>query len=98
MKLLRIIAAWAMALSLAACSAEMADDTGGHAAGAGSEIVMVDGVKKKKIEGFGGIIAESYDESEEWWPETKNRTRMRRTSSSSCSTMSASPRSAASAA
>jgi arylsulfatase len=29
---------------------------------------MVDGVKKKRIEGFGGIIAESYDESEEWWP------------------------------
>ncbi|NIS88638.1 MAG: sulfatase-like hydrolase/transferase [Woeseiaceae bacterium] len=34
----------------------------------GTEIIMVDGVKKKRIEGFGGIIAESYDESEEWWP------------------------------
>ena len=32
-------------------------------------VQMVDGVKVKKIEGFGGIVAESYDDSEEWWPE-----------------------------
>ena len=35
---------------------ESADDAG---------IVMVDGIKKKRIEGFGGIIAEHNDESEE---------------------------------
>lgn len=30
---------------------------------------MIDGVKKKTIEGFGGVIAERYEDSEEWWPE-----------------------------
>ena len=30
---------------------------------------MVDGVKTKRVEGFGGVIAERYDESEEWWPD-----------------------------
>ena len=30
---------------------------------------MVDGVKTKQVEGFGGVIAERYDESEEWWPD-----------------------------
>ena len=27
------------------------------------------GVKTKNVEGFGGIIAESYDDSQEWWAE-----------------------------
>ncbi len=74
MKLLRISAAWLISLSLVACGGGGADGTDsaesdGHAAGLSSEIVMVDGVKKKKIEGFGGIIAERYEDSEEWWPE-----------------------------
>jgi len=71
MKVLRIVCAWVITLSVAACSVVTANDTesDGHAAGAASEIVMVDGVKKKQIEGFGGIIAESYEESEEWWPD-----------------------------
>ncbi len=33
-----------------------------------SQIRVVNGVKQKTIEGFGGVIAESYDDSQEWWP------------------------------
>ena len=32
-----------------------------------AEIFEIDGVKKKRVEGFGGVIAERYEESEEWW-------------------------------
>ena len=32
-----------------------------------SEIVLIDGVKTKRIEGFGGVIAERYEDSQEWW-------------------------------
>ncbi len=36
-----------------------------------SQIRVVDGVKQKTIEGFGGVVAESYDDSQEWWPPEK---------------------------
>ena len=36
-----------------------------------AEIKMVDGVKKKFVPGFGGVIAEKYEDSEEWWAEYK---------------------------
>jgi len=36
-----------------------------------SQIRVVNGVKQKTIEGFGGVIAESYDDSREWWPPEK---------------------------
>ena len=36
-----------------------------------SQIRIVDGVKQKAIEGFGGVIAEAYDDSQEWWPPEK---------------------------
>jgi arylsulfatase len=58
-------------LFLGACT----ESPSGGAAPAASEssdktgIVMVDGKKKKRIEGFGGIISERYDDSEEWWPD-----------------------------
>ncbi len=32
-----------------------------------TEIFEIDGVKKKRVEGFGGVIAERYEESEAWW-------------------------------
>jgi len=53
---------------IAACSP--ATDTTEPAADAGPEygVQMIDGVEKKTIEGFGGVIAKSYDDSEEWWP------------------------------
>ncbi len=37
------------------------------AAQRGAEIKVVDGVKKKTVPGFGGVIAERYDDSQEWW-------------------------------
>ena len=36
-----------------------------------AEIEIVDGVKTKKVPGFGGVIAESYEDSKEWWPPYK---------------------------
>lgn len=33
------------------------------------DITVVDGVKQKSVPGFGGVIAESYQDSREWWPE-----------------------------
>jgi arylsulfatase len=69
----RLVNVWAALLGsmfLAACAQPTGggDDQSAATSEDGSEIIMVDGVKKKRIEGFGGIIAESYDESEEWWP------------------------------
>ena len=40
----------------------------GAAAAPTVEIKMVDGVMKKTIPGFGGVIAKSYQDSREWWP------------------------------
>jgi arylsulfatase len=31
--------------------------------------VNAEGVKVKEVEGFGGVIAERYEDSQEWWPE-----------------------------
>ena len=70
----RLISLWvvvAAPLFITACSQPSGGEGGQSAsdAGDGSEIIVVDGVRKKRIEGFGGIIAESYDDSEEWWPD-----------------------------
>jgi arylsulfatase len=56
---------------LAACTQPSGGGDGQSAAGTeyGPEIVMVDGVKTKRVEGFGGVIAERYDDSKEWWPD-----------------------------
>jgi arylsulfatase A-like enzyme len=35
------------------------------------DVVIVDGIKQKNVEGFGGVIAESYSDSEEWWADYK---------------------------
>jgi len=73
MKLFRCIAVVCSFVVLAAC-APPADQSQTPPAAAAPDapeygVQMIDGVKKKTIEGFGGVIAESYDESEEWWPE-----------------------------
>ena len=68
MKFRLILAGCAGAMLLAGCSgapegeseAPSASDTGMN---------MVDGVKTKTVEGFGGVIAERYADSQEWWPE-----------------------------
>jgi arylsulfatase len=71
MKLIRCIALLFSFFVLTACAPP--SDSGiepGAPEDTSSEygIQMIDGVKKKTIEGFGGVIAERYDESEEWWP------------------------------
>ena len=53
-----------------ACSNESATETASESATAEAEFSVSDaGVKTKNVEGFGGIIAESYNDSREWWPE-----------------------------
>ncbi len=57
---------------MAACGGDTATDI---TAAAGSETpteasefsISECGVKTKNVEGFGGVIAESYDDSQEWW-------------------------------
>ena len=65
---LKIIVPFIIAFSLAACeSSGTSGDTDPGAAGSKSSITVVDGVKVKNIEGFGGVISESYSDSQEWW-------------------------------
>ena len=53
---------------LAACGGESTTDAEPVEAPAESQFsVSDDGVKTKNIEGFGGVIAESYSDSQEWW-------------------------------
>ena len=62
---------FAATVVLAACNQPSGESNNRSAADSQSEseIVMVDGLKTKQVEGFGGVIAERYDDSEEWWPE-----------------------------
>jgi arylsulfatase len=56
--------------TLAACGGEPAGEA--EPANATSEpefSVSESGVKTKNVEGFGGVIAESYQDSQEWWAE-----------------------------
>ena len=70
MKLFRCVAVLCSLFALAACAppAEQAQ-TPPAADEPTYGVQMIDGVKKKTVEGFGGVLAESYDDSEEWWPE-----------------------------
>ena len=53
-------------LALSACAPE----TGSNGSSPGDEFSTSEtGVKIKNIEGFGGVIAESYGDSQEWWAE-----------------------------
>ena len=56
----RILTVLILAIGLVACSPS-------GTSGGNDSIIVVDGVKTKNIEGFGGVIAESYDDSKEWW-------------------------------
>ena len=61
--------AFASAMLLVACTGEPASDAESESAMGGSEFSVSDsGVKTKSVEGFGGVIAESYEDSQEWWP------------------------------
>jgi arylsulfatase len=60
------------ALFLAACGGESTTDSGEAESSATEEFSVSDsGVKTKNVEGFGGVIAESYDDSQEWWADYK---------------------------
>ncbi|MEJ2138703.1 MAG: hypothetical protein P8Y61_04490 [Gammaproteobacteria bacterium] len=70
----RLVSLWVAFTALmlfAACTQPSGGGDGQSAADTeyGPEIVMVDGVKTKRVEGFGGVIAERYDDSKEWWPD-----------------------------
>ena len=71
MKLIHLLAVLVISLALSACHAppvtNSADEAISASDAADSEFKYVNGVKTKPIEGFGGIIAESYHDSEEWW-------------------------------
>ncbi len=63
MKLIKIFAFLLFSVVLTSC----ADGSDSDDAGAAATFTVVDGVKTKNIEGFGGVIAESYSDSQEWW-------------------------------
>ncbi len=51
-----------------ACDGGPATEAESGTASATPEFSVSDsGVKTKNVEGFGGVIAESYDDSQEWW-------------------------------
>ena len=58
-----------LALLLTACGGEPDSNTRQDDSSTPEEFSVSDsGVKTKNVEGFGGVIAESYEESQEWWP------------------------------
>jgi arylsulfatase A-like enzyme len=57
-----------IAMGLVACTGEPTSTAGTDEKASESEFsVNSSGAKIKNIEGFGGVIAESYENSEEWW-------------------------------
>jgi len=69
---MKIMTSVLLALSLAACGGESTTESAGDEAPATEEFSVSDsGVKTKNVEGFGGVIAESYSDSQEWWADYK---------------------------
>jgi len=61
-----------LALTLSACGGETATETAtGDSSATEGFSVSESGVKTKNVEGFGGVIAESYSDSQEWWADYK---------------------------
>jgi arylsulfatase A-like enzyme len=70
MKLIHRVVVLCSLVALAACAPPADQGQAPPAADAPEYgVQMIDGVKKKTIEGFGGVIAERYEDSEESWPE-----------------------------
>jgi len=66
---MKYICTFILALALSACGVDSGTDAGDGAPSATPEFsVSESGVKSKHVEGFGGVITESYDDSKEWWP------------------------------
>jgi arylsulfatase len=62
--------ALAAVIFLAACTSDRAVDVQSEDTGPEFEYsVSESGARLKRIEGFGGVIAERYEDSQEWWPE-----------------------------
>ena len=67
---LKIVVILVAAFFLAACGANTDTDSDDHDSSKAEEFSVSDsGVKTKNVEGFGGVIAESYADSQEWWAE-----------------------------
>jgi arylsulfatase A-like enzyme len=62
------LASFFLVFLLTACGGESSTDTVGDGPSAVEEFSVSDsGVKTKNVEGFDGVIAESYADSKEWW-------------------------------
>ena len=60
------------ALFLAACGAETSTETAAESPSATEEFSVSDsGIKTKTVDGFEGVIAENYSDSQEWWADYK---------------------------
>lgn len=58
---------FATAMVMAACSGDPGTEAGSGSSATQHEFSVSDsGVKTKNVEGFGGVIAESYEDSKEW--------------------------------
>jgi arylsulfatase len=69
---MKYVTTFVLLLMLSACGGESTTETATEDAPAVEELsVSETGVKTKNVEGFGGVIAESYDDSQEWWPPEK---------------------------
>jgi arylsulfatase len=65
---MKYISTFILVLALSACGNESGTETASDDSPATPEFsVSESGVKTKHVEGFGGVIAESYDDSQEWW-------------------------------
>jgi len=59
-----------LALSLASCGGESTTEKDGEDSPAADGFSISDaGVKTRSVEGFGGVMAENYADSQEWWAE-----------------------------
>jgi arylsulfatase A-like enzyme len=70
MRLIPCLALFVTGLVLAACDAPPSSSSAVPESGdadAVAEFTIVNGVKTKNVEGFGGVIAERYQDSKEWW-------------------------------
>jgi arylsulfatase A-like enzyme len=68
MKLIHWVDIFVVVFVLSACEPPPSSNSGTSSlAAAKPEFEVINGVKTKNVPGFGGVIAESYDDSEEWW-------------------------------
>jgi len=66
---MKLIIAVLLAMSLVACGGAPTPAASDKKVPTVAEFsISESGVKTKNVEGFGGVIAESYSDSKEWWP------------------------------